>query len=63
MYVCVCVCVCVCEIQLPGHAMFAKFMWYFKHTRDLYWVLLLPLNVLPAILTDLPQVDSLHRDA
>ena len=28
-------------------------MWYFKHTRDIYWVMLLPLNVLPAILADL----------
>jgi hypothetical protein len=28
-------------------------MWTFKHNRDIYWVLLLPLNVLPAVLTDL----------
>ena len=31
----------------------ARFMWTFKHSRDIYWVLLLPLNVLPAVLTDL----------
>jgi len=47
---------CLLAITLPGHAMFGKFMWYFKHTRDIYWVLLLPLNVLPAVLTDLPAI-------
>jgi hypothetical protein len=43
-------------VSLPGHYMFCRFMWTFRHTRDLFWVALLPLNVLPVILTDLPTI-------
>lgn len=43
-------------VTIPGHSMFASFMWNFKHTRDIYWVLLLPLNFLPIMVSDLPSV-------
>jgi hypothetical protein len=43
-------------VTLPGHAMFGRFLWSFKQTRDLYWVLLLPLNVLPIVLADLASI-------
>ena len=43
-------------VAVPGHAMFGRFLWSFKQTRDLYWVLLLPLNVLPIVLADLPSI-------
>lgn len=43
-------------VTIPGHWMFANFMWSFRHTRDIYWVLLLPLNFLPIFMSDLPSV-------
>lgn len=43
-------------VAVPGHVMFGRFLWSFQQTRDLYWVLLLPLNVLPIVLADLPSV-------
>ena len=43
-------------VALPGHAMFGRFLWSFKQARDLYLVLLLPLNVLPIVLADLPSI-------
>jgi hypothetical protein len=78
------------QVTVPGHALFAHFMWAFRRTRDLYWVrprpaqlrplpapptpryrlsvvpsacpqqvLLLPVNVLPLMLSDLPAVRML----
>jgi hypothetical protein len=46
---------CLLAITLPGLSLFCSFMRTFKHTRDLYWILLLPLNVFPAFLSDIPS--------
>uniref|UniRef100_A0A7S0HD59 Uncharacterized protein n=1 Tax=Hanusia phi TaxID=3032 RepID=A0A7S0HD59_9CRYP len=43
-------------LTIPGHVMFAGFLWNFRHSRDFYWVILLPLNALPVILADLQAV-------
>jgi len=43
-------------VTVPAHFLFCRFIWNFNHARDLYWVLLLPINLLPILLADLASI-------